>query len=102
MFEFIVKYWVEFALGMVVTLGSTSVAWMSKKFKEHETLNRGLCSLLRSEIIKHHEKYMEKEWIAVYALDNINKMYDAYHSLGGNGTVTKLVEDIRLLPNEPK
>jgi hypothetical protein len=25
-------------------------------------------------------------------------MYDAYHALGGNGTVTKLMEELRELP----
>lgn len=102
MLDFVLKYWIEFSFGLLIAGGGFTLKWMSKKFKEHEDLNAGVRSLLRSKLIELHDKYMEKEYIPIYALDNINKMYDAYHSLGGNGTVTKLVEDIRLLPNEPE
>ena len=101
MFDFIVKYWIQFAFGLLISGGGAAIAWMSRKFKEHEALNNGLCSLLRSEIIHFHDKYMERKYIPIYALDSINKMYDAYHALGGNGTATKLVQDLRELPNEP-
>lgn len=101
MIEFIVEYWIEFAFGIIIAGGGICITWLRTKFKEHEALNKGLCALLRNDIIQLHDKYMEKEYIPIYALDNVLKMYDAYHALGGNGTVTKLVEELKELPTEP-
>jgi hypothetical protein len=35
-------------------------------------------------------------------LEAAEKMYTEYHNLGGNGTVTKLMEDLRELPVRDK
>ena len=42
---------------------------------------------------------MAKEYIPIYAMENIGEMYKAYHRLGGNGTITKLVEELKKLPS---
>lgn len=53
-------------------------------------------------IIQTHNHYMDKKFIPVYGMENVMKMYGAYHALGGNGTMTKLVDDLRELPTEQK
>ena len=45
---------------------------------------------------------MDKEYIPVYGMDNVMKLYGAYHELGGNGSVTKLVEALKELPAEKR
>ena len=57
-------------------------------------------SLLRSEIITIHGRYVERGEIPIYAQENVQAMYEAYHELGGNGTVTKLVREIMELPTK--
>lgn len=100
MIDFIIKYWLEFAFGLLIMGTGVVCTWMKRKFKEHDDLRNGLQAILRNDIIKMHDKYMEKEYIPIYALDSVNKMYSAYHKLGGNGTVTKLVEEMQELPTE--
>jgi hypothetical protein len=41
---------------------------------------------------------MEKEWMPLYARENILEMYSAYHDLGGNGAITKLMKELEDLP----
>ena len=53
--------------------------------------------LLRVQLIDYHDKYMEKGEIPSYAYENFCEMYDAYHSLGGNGMITKMHDEIERL-----
>ena len=44
--------------------------------------------------IADHEKYTKLGEIPRYAYENYAEMYNAYHALGGNGMVTKMLEEI--------
>lgn len=102
--EWIAQYWMEFAFGLVVTALGLAYKGLSKKLKEEITeqkaLRAGVQSLLRDRLIQTHNHYIEKGYIPVYGMENVLDMYDAYHELGGNGTVTKLVDTLRDLPTE--
>lgn len=50
--------------------------------------------LLREEILTDSERYKEAGKMTVAQRDSIRSMYDEYHALGGNGTVTKVVNDL--------
>ena len=49
----------------------------------------------RYEVPYYH--YEERGWITLHGLENVNAMYKEYHALGGNGTVTALVNTIHEL-----
>lgn len=70
--------------------------------KKTDALENGMLSLLRAEIIRQHDKYTSRQYCPIYAKDALNKAYDAYHSLGGNGTITKIYNETMALPEEPK
>lgn len=59
----------------------------------------GVRSLLRQQIIDVYNHYMDKGYIPIYAMENVNDMYKAYHRLGGNGTCTKIVQELTELPS---
>ena len=59
-----------------------------------------MLSLLRAELIRSGEKYMEREYVAIYAKDAYDKAYIAYHGLGGNGTMTQLHTKVMELPTQ--
>jgi hypothetical protein len=101
--EFIARYWLEALFGFV-TLGLTlSVRYLRKQDKlrkaEQEAIKKGIQALLRNEIIEQYNKYMDKEYIPIYAVENVTAMYKEYHALGGNGTITKLYEELLELPH---
>lgn len=65
--------------------------------EQREANSRGTMLLLRVKLIEYHDRYMEKGNIPSYAYQNFIDMYDAYHKLGGNGTVTKMKQEIEEL-----
>jgi len=75
---------------------------LATRRKEDAAINDGLKSLLRGDIIRCHDKYIDRQYCPIYAREALEKEYVAYHNLGGNGVVTRLMEDIRALPTEKK
>ena len=41
---------------------------------------------------------MKKGFVTFEELESANEVYEAYHNLKGNGTGTKMIEEIRKLP----
>ena len=66
--------------------------------KDRDANSKGTMLLLRVQLIEYHEKWMERGYITKHGLENFVEMYDAYHALGGNGMVTKLLEEVKKLP----
>ena len=62
----------------------------------------GLQSLLRLEIIRSHEKYMDRKFCPLYAKESLTRAYKSYHKLGGNDVATDLYNELMDLPLEPK
>lgn len=80
-------------IALPVVLGY--VVWLLKQQKRDRDANsKGTMLLLRVQLIEYHDKYMRLGEIPSYAYDNFIEMYDAYHSLGGNGMVTKMKKEI--------
>lgn len=81
----------------VITFVVNSAKNGKKKWKKIED---GLQSLLRAEIIRQSEKWLEKGYCPVYAKDALTKEYESYHELGGNGTITSIYNELMELPTE--
>lgn len=98
-FETVLKYVVTAACGLVfgVLVGFVRKLWVGEK-----ALKKGTQSLLRADIIRSYEKYKEKGYCPIYARDALEQEYEAYHNLGGNGTITDLWERIKELPTEKR
>ena len=58
--------------------------------KEQQALRSGLRSMLRNSILHGCMKYIECGSKPMYEINNIGSMYDSYHALGGNGSVTRM------------
>ncbi len=100
--DFIIKYWMQVLFG--IASGGLGVAYkaLSKRLHDQKALKEGTQSLLRSEIIRCYDMYIDRGHISIHGLESVLAMYDAYHKLGGNGTVTKLVDELRELPVKTK
>lgn len=70
--------------------------------RKNKALENGMLSLLRAEIIRQNDKWTEKGYCPIYAKDALEKAYNSYHELGGNGTMTKLYNETIALDEEPK
>ncbi len=78
------------------------VGILNKKKRDRDANSKGTMLLLRVKLIEYHDKYMALGEIPSYAYQNYCEMYDAYHALGGNGTVTKMKNEIEELHLEKK
>ena len=86
------------ALPIVLTALMGYIVWLLKNQKSDRDANsRGTMLLLRVQLIEYHDKYMALKEIPSYAYQNFMEMYEAYHSLGGNGMVTKMKNEIEEL-----
>lgn len=75
------------------------IVWLLKRQKKDRDANsRGTMLLLRVQLIEYHEEWMKRGYITKHGIENFLEMYNAYHSLGGNGMVTHLLEEVEELP----
>ena len=100
--EWIARYWVEWLFGIVAALAAASYRRVNRHMrhaqKKDRALDDGMRALLRDRIISACDRCFEKGYAPVYARENISSMYDAYHSLGGDGIVTDMVRQTMKLP----
>lgn len=75
------------------------IVWLLKKQKRDRDANsKGTMLLLRVQLIEYHEAWTERGYVTKHGITNFMEMYEAYHSLGGNGMVTHLLEEVKELP----
>lgn len=70
-------------------------------FKREKALGDGLQSLLRSQLIDYHDKYVQRGYCPVYVKEVVTHSYESYHELGGNGVITGIYEELMKLPVLP-
>ena len=69
------------------------IVWLLKEEKKNgKANNKGMMLLLRVKLIEYHKEWTERGYITTHGIENFLEMYDAYHTLGGNGMVTHLKE----------
>lgn len=62
----------------------------------------GMVCILRKHLMDEHEIWMKKGYITPKALESGISMYRAYKSLGGNGMIDHMEEEIQQLPIKEK
>jgi len=66
-----------------------------------DALNTAVIELAYLRIRERHENAMRHGWLHPNEKHVLERLYAAYHSIGGNGTGTQMIEDIRRLPSMP-
>ena len=99
--EIIVNYWIQWACGIGAAVFSLGLRTLYRRQRQAEqrqkATERGIRALLRDRIVGAYYHYSERGWITLHGLESVEALYQEYHTLGGNGPVTKLVEDLREL-----
>lgn len=102
MIDFIIKYWVQILFSIIVSVAGAAYAWLKQKFKKQKVtqaaLTDGVEALLHDRLYQAHAVYQRQAWISAADLKNIEHIYRAYHTLGGNGTGTQLYQEMQELP----
>lgn len=66
-----------------------------------DALNTAVIELAYLRIRERHENAMRHGWLHPNEKHVIERLYKSYHSIGGNGTGTQMIEEIRRLPSFP-
>ena len=66
-----------------------------------DALNNAVKELAYLRIRERHENAMRHGWLHPNEKHVLERLCAAYHALGGNGTGTQMIEDIRRLPSIP-
>lgn len=91
MAEFIIKYWLEVAFGIV----SAAVV---KLLTERKAMKEGILAILHDRLFQAGRYHIAQNEITLSELKNVEYLYRSYHTLGGNGTGTEIWERIKDLP----
>ena len=78
-----------------------AVTYTKLRKKRDSALEDGVQCLLRAEIIRSHDKYLDKGYCPIYAKEALKRAYAAYHELHGNDVATQLYHETMALPTEP-
>ena len=95
MLSIILKYWMELLM-------TTLVSAIIYVFKQYCSLKSGMRSLLRMEIVRIYETYMNLGYCPSYMKENISELYESYHILKGDGMATSMINEIYKLPVKEK
>ena len=74
---------------------------MNKIVEKLDNLNAAVVELAYLRIRERHEKAVRHGWLHPNEKHVLERLYSAYHSIGGNGVGTEMIEDIRRLPSVP-
>jgi len=102
MLEFIIRYWTEMLFSAALSLLGMAYKKLAKRLKEQDAIKLGIRALLRDRIIQVYNHSYDLGYCPIYALENAVAMYEQYHALGGNGTVTELLDRLKELPTNRK
>ena len=102
MWEFVAKYWLEIAFGLIVSGLTAGVTRINRKLKEEKIRNQaienGVRDILRMQILDTYDTCRAAGVISVSRKDAIDSAYNSYHALGGNGTITHVHNELMDMP----
>ena len=100
--EFIIKYWLEFLFGTIISLIGIGYKKIKTKQEEQEKKNKaienGVQALLRNELIKNFREYKKKGEATLLDKENMEHMFTEYFNLGGNGMMEEVHEEFLAIP----
>ncbi len=89
------SYLIPTALGAGIGFLSSS---RKKDKQKDKAIEEGVQALLRNELVREYREYKIKGKLSIIDKTNIEAMFEQYKSLGGNGTIKNLIEEILELP----
>lgn len=84
--------------GVLGVFAGYVTSMLRKERGEGAAMKAGIRSLLRSEIMRMHHQGVKEGFASTLDKEIIQRNYDAYHGLDGNGVATKLYDEYMELP----
>lgn len=102
MWDFVLKYWLEFVFGLIVAALSAAYAHLAKKLKAEKKKNaaieNGLRGILRIQILDTYDRCVaDGRTISVSRKDAVVSIYQSYIALGdgeSDDTIRALYDEL--------
>lgn len=96
--DFILENFLKIVVGILTAIVGVLARQVVKLKTQYMANQRGTKALLANEITKAHNFYMNRNRCHVNEKRIVMDMHEEYKALGGNGILTKLLNDIINLP----
>lgn len=100
--DILIPYIMQGILAIVTAILTGAYTSLSKRLKkkdeETEAVRMGVRAVLHLELYKECQRLMDLGRVTTEDLKTVERIYENYHALGGNGTGTALYERILKLP----
>lgn len=81
--------------GLITSSLGAVVGVVGATRRRNRAFNKGMTAILRQQLIELHRVWViEQGYAPVEIKEQADDIYEAYHDLGGNGTGTKLHDEI--------
>ena len=93
--------WVEKAILIICSVLASSGLWafIQSRLDRKDAKSRMILGLGNDRLIFLCSRYIERGWISNDEYEDLTKyLYKPYQDMGGNGTVERLMNEIRNLP----
>jgi len=96
--DLITGIFISIVTALILSAIGYCIAKIKGIIKKQSAIENGVQALLRDRIIQLFNHYSSKNFMPIYARENAESLFREYSSLGGNGTVSGLVEMLMRLP----
>ena len=86
------------ASALVASVVASSKSRIKKEKQTMDALNAGMRALLWRELNDIHKEAVVKNGMTPDERHNLENVYEAYHTIGGNGTGTRIYDEAMKLP----
>lgn len=82
-------------LSIVLTGVVSYLTWLMQNVNKLKSNYRiAVVALLRNDLKQMHKEYMARGYVTIDEYEEFNELYKVYSGLGGNGTGTRMKNDI--------
>jgi hypothetical protein len=83
---------------LVSTAIMAIIAWVRSIGCKTKATYEGVTSLLYVEIKRLYYQAKTENYCPLYILEDAEELFKAYHTLGGNGAIQSVMEELRKMP----
>lgn len=94
------EFWLQIIITIFTSVLASSGLWafLISRFDRHDAERDILIGIGHIEIVFFGIRYIERGWITQDEYETLQELYKPYKKLGGNGSGTKIMQEIEKLP----
>lgn len=92
--------WLQIVLTIFTSVLASSGLWafLGSRWDRHSAEKEMLVGIGHIELVFFGMQYIERGWITEDEYNTLEELYEPYKKLGGNGSGTKIMQEINKLP----